>query len=88
MTDRSWLHNAQTGKSTVKIARMAIGLFVCLVALFNIRLATAAELTKIRVASLISGEFSQAYIAQKKGFFEKHGVSADLVYFQGGAQVI
>ncbi len=70
------------------MARTAIGLFVCLVALFNIRLATAAELTKIRVASLISGEFSQAYIAQKKGFFEKHGVSADLVYFQGGAQVI
>jgi NitT/TauT family transport system substrate-binding protein len=70
------------------MARMAIGLFVCLVALFSVRLANAAELTKIRVASLISGEFSQAYIAQKKGFFEKHGVSADLVYFQGGAQVI
>ena len=70
------------------MARMAIGLFVCLVALLSVRLATAAELTKIRVASLISGEFSQAYIAQKKGFFEKHGVSADLVYFQGGAQVI
>lgn len=88
MTHRSCLDNAETGRSTVKMARTAIGLFVCLVALFNIRLATAAELTKIRVASLISGEFSQAYIAQKKGFFDKHGVSADLVYFQGGAQVI
>lgn len=48
----------------------------------------AAELTKLRVASLLSGEFSQAYIAQKKGFFEKQGLSVELVYFQGGAQVI
>lgn len=48
----------------------------------------AAELTRVRVASLLSGEFSQAYITQKKGLFEKHGLSVDLVYFQGGAQVI
>lgn len=47
-----------------------------------------AELTRLRVASLISGEFSQAYIAQKKGFFEKYGLAVDLVYFQGGSQVI
>lgn len=88
MTDRRCVHNTQTGRLTVKMARTAIGLLVCLVALFSIRLATAAELTKVRVASLLSGEFSQAYIAQKKGFFEKHGVSVDLIYFQGGAQVI
>ncbi|HWO40912.1 MAG TPA: ABC transporter substrate-binding protein [Candidatus Eisenbacteria bacterium] len=48
----------------------------------------AAEPVRVRVASLLSGEFSQAYIAQKKGFFEKHGVAVDLVYFQGGSQVI
>ena len=35
-----------------------------------------AELTRVRVASLLSGEFSQAYIAQKKGFFEKHGLAS------------
>jgi NitT/TauT family transport system substrate-binding protein len=47
-----------------------------------------AELTKLRVGSLTSGEFSQAYIAQKKGFFEKYGLGVELIYFQGGAQVI
>ena len=47
-----------------------------------------AELTRLRVASLVSGEFSQAYIAQKKGFFEKYGLSVELIYFQGGSQVI
>jgi NitT/TauT family transport system substrate-binding protein len=50
--------------------------------------ARGAELTRVRVASLISGEFSQAYIAQKKGLFEKYGLSVELVYFQGGSQVI
>jgi len=40
------------------------------------------------VASLITGEFSQAYIAQKKGFFEKYGLAVELVYFQGGSQII
>jgi NitT/TauT family transport system substrate-binding protein len=48
----------------------------------------SAELTKLRVGSLITGEFSQAYIAQKKGFFEKHGLAVELIYFQGGSQVI
>src|SRR5262245_41719760 len=47
-----------------------------------------AELTRLRVATLITGEFSQAYIAQKKGFFEKYGLSVELVYFQGGSQII
>ena len=51
-------------------------------------LAHGAELTRLRVASLLSGEFAQAYIAQKKGFFEKHGLAVELVYFQGGSQVI
>lgn len=48
----------------------------------------SAELTKLRVGSLITGEFSQAYIAQKKGFFEKYGLAVELIYFQGGSQVI
>jgi NitT/TauT family transport system substrate-binding protein len=51
-------------------------------------LAHGAELTRLRVASLLSGEFAQAYITQKKGFFEKHGLAVELVYFQGGSQVI
>jgi NitT/TauT family transport system substrate-binding protein len=51
-------------------------------------LAHGAELTRLRVASLLSGEFAQAYIAQKKGFFEKHGLAVELVYFQGGSQII
>lgn len=68
--------------------KKVIGVFVCLTALLNVRSGFGAELTRVRVASLLSGEFSQAYITQKKGFFEKHGVSVDLVYFQGGAQVI
>src|SRR5918911_1702846 len=50
--------------------------------------AHAAELTRVRVASLLSGEFVQAYIAHKKGFFEKHGLAVELAYFQGGSQII
>lgn len=50
--------------------------------------APAAELTKLRVGILIAGEFSPTFIAQKKGFFEKNGLSVDLVYFQGGSQAI
>jgi NitT/TauT family transport system substrate-binding protein len=48
----------------------------------------SAELTRIRVGILATGEFAQTYIAQKKGFFAKHGLGVDLVYFQGGSQVI
>lgn len=47
-----------------------------------------AELTKIRVGILATGEFAQTYIAQKKGFFEKNGLNVELIYFQGGSQVI
>jgi NitT/TauT family transport system substrate-binding protein len=65
-----------------------IRVLACLASLLTVRLGYSAELTKIRVASLLSGEFTQAYIAQKKGFFEKYGLGVDLVYFQGGAQVI
>jgi len=39
--------------------------------------ARGAELTRVRVASLITGEFSQAYIAQNKGFFEKYGLAVE-----------
>src|SRR4051794_10587733 len=65
-----------------------IRVLACLASLLTVRLGFGAELTKLRVASLLSGEFTQAYIAQKKGFFEKYGLGVDLVYFQGGAQVI
>lgn len=50
--------------------------------------AHAAELTRIRVGILATGEFAQTYIAQKKGFFEKNGLGVELIYFQGGSQVI
>ncbi|HUK40200.1 MAG TPA: ABC transporter substrate-binding protein [Candidatus Acidoferrales bacterium] len=65
-------------------------LAICVLTVFAL-VATAgyaAELTRLRVGSLISGEFSQAYIAQKKGFFEKNGLSVELIYFQGGSQAI
>jgi NitT/TauT family transport system substrate-binding protein len=50
--------------------------------------AYTAELTRMPVGMLISGEMSPTYIAQKKGFFEKHGLGVDLMYFQGGSQAI
>jgi ABC-type nitrate/sulfonate/bicarbonate transport system substrate-binding protein len=50
--------------------------------------AHGAERTRIAVGILASGEFAQTYIAQKKGFFAKNGLDADLVYFQGGSQAI
>jgi NitT/TauT family transport system substrate-binding protein len=58
------------------------------VIVFSASLAAGAELTRLRVASLLSGEFAQAYIAQKKSFFQKHGLAVELIYFQGGSQVI
>jgi len=50
--------------------------------------ASAAELTRVRVGILATGEFCQTYIAQKKGFFAKNGLDVELIYFQGGSQVI
>src|SRR6478672_9570124 len=50
--------------------------------------ASAAELTRVRVGILATGEFCQTYIAQKKGFFAKNGLAVELIYFQGGSQVI
>jgi NitT/TauT family transport system substrate-binding protein len=67
---------------------MTIRFFPLLLALLYAYPAHGAELIRLRVASLISGEFSQAYIAQKKGFFEKYGLAVELVYFQGGSQII
>jgi NitT/TauT family transport system substrate-binding protein len=67
-------------------------LMICVLAFLIVAFLGAAgdcaELAKLRVGSLTSGEFSQAYIAQKKGFFEKYGLAVELIYFQGGAQVI
>jgi NitT/TauT family transport system substrate-binding protein len=54
----------------------------------SIHSAHGAELTRIRVGILATGEFSQTYIAQKKGFFAKNGLDVELIYFQGGSQVI
>ena len=67
---------------------VATGIFALLLAMLPVRSGHSAELTKLRVGSLITGEFSQAYIAQKKGFFEKNGLAVELIYFQGGSQVI
>jgi NitT/TauT family transport system substrate-binding protein len=67
---------------------MALPFFSFIGLLLTADLAHGAELTRVRVASLLSGEFAQAYIAQKKGFFEKHGLAVELVYFQGGSQVV
>jgi len=67
---------------------MAIRFFPLLLVLLCSSPVNGAELTRLRVASLITGEFSQAYIAQKKGFFEKYGLAVELVYFQGGSQII
>ncbi len=46
------------------------------------------ELTKLRVGMLSSGEMTCTYIAQKKGFFQKYRLYVELIYFQGGSQVI
>ena len=48
----------------------------------------AAELTKMPVGILLSGEMSATYIAHKKGLFEKHGLAVELMYFEGGSQAI
>src|SRR5438132_13418231 len=68
--------------------RIVTYFFALLALTILVHSADGAELTRVRVASLITGEFSQAYIAQKKGFFEKYGLAVELVYFQGGSQVI
>src|SRR5215468_10051157 len=68
--------------------RLATCFFALLAVIFFGPQGQSAELTKLRVGSLITGEFSQAYIAQKKGFFEKYGLAVELIYFQGGSQVI
>src|SRR5256712_8288914 len=68
--------------------RVAVSILNFFILLLGFQLGYGAELTKLRVGSLITGEFSQAYIAQKKGFFEKYGLAVELIYFQGGSQVI
>jgi len=76
-------------KSNVfEMKRLATCFFALLAVIFFGPQGQSAELTKLRVGSLITGEFSQAYIAQKKGFFEKYGLAVELIYFQGGSQVI
>jgi NitT/TauT family transport system substrate-binding protein len=70
----------------MKSAKINFLWIVLLVSIVNP--AHGAELTRIRVGILATGEFAQTYIAQKKGFFEKNGLSVELIYFQGGSQVI
>jgi NitT/TauT family transport system substrate-binding protein len=72
----------------VRKSKIAFWFFTLISVFFASDPGISAELTRVRVATLLSGEFSQAYITQKKGFFEKHGVAVDMVYFQGGSQVI
>jgi NitT/TauT family transport system substrate-binding protein len=72
----------------MKMKTIALPLVSFLIVVSASFAAYGAELTRLRVGSLLSGEFVQAYIAQKKGFFEKHGLAVELIYFQGGAQVI
>ncbi len=72
--------------ATVRKSRVAFGsiLFFLLItdSLY------AVELVKLRVGILPTGSFSTTYIAQKRGFFEKNGLAVELIYFQGGSQVI
>jgi NitT/TauT family transport system substrate-binding protein len=68
--------------------RLIMQIFSFLLVASSLPLCFGAELTRLRVGSLITGEFSQAYIAEKKGFFEKSGLAVELIYFQGGSQVI
>src|ERR671925_422308 len=68
--------------------RVLAHVFTLVLLTFHARIGHGVELTRLRVGSLITGEFSQAYIAQKKGFFEKNGLAVELFYFQGGSQVI
>lgn len=70
----------------MKNATISFLSMVFLVSIIN--RAHTAELTRIRVGILATGEFAQTYIAQKKGFFEKNGLGVELIYFQGGSQVI
>src|SRR6185312_15960398 len=69
------------------MAVFAFGIFFLSMSV-RIAPASAAELTRMRVGILATGEFCQTYIAQKKGFFAKNGLSVELIYFQGGSQVI
>ena len=67
----------------------ALGCAIFLISLtLHVDPAAAAELTRVRVGILATGEFCQTYIAQKKGFFTKNGLDVELIYFQGGSQVI
>src|SRR6266550_5376342 len=76
---RLWSRFLKTGLTSVVLPFLTLGV---------IPKATAAELTLVRVGVLATGEFCQTYIAQKKGFFAKNGLGVELVYFQGGSQVI
>jgi ABC-type nitrate/sulfonate/bicarbonate transport system substrate-binding protein len=61
---------------------------ICAMLLLMSESGETAELTKLPVGILLAGEFTPTYIAQKKGFFEKNGLAVELMYFQGGSQVI
>src|ERR1041384_7882588 len=69
------------------MAVFALGIFFLSMTV-RIAPASAVELTRVRVGILATGEFCQTYIAQKKGFFAKNGLDVELIYFQGGSQII
>ena len=71
-----------------KYAKVMGHIFSFLLAASSLPLRFGAELTEYGWDALITDEFSQAYIAEKKGFFEKYGLAVELIYFQGGSQVI
>ncbi len=71
----------------IKARRLAATASVIISMLFGTS-AFSAEVTKLRVGILLAGEFVPTYIAHKRGFFQKYGLDVELIYFQGGSQVI
>lgn len=65
--------------------KYVIGIFL---GVFVTNLGFAAEPARLRVGILLAGEFVPTYIAHKKGYFHKYGLDVELIYFQGGSQVI
>ncbi len=73
------MHKART---LAAIAALTAFIMLCSASVYS------AEVTRLRVGILLAGEFAPTYIAHKKGFFQKYGLDVELIYFQGGSQVI
>src|SRR3990172_4517722 len=70
------------------VRRTIIVICAAILSFFVSGFGSAAEVTRLRVGMLFSGEMACTYITQKKGFFQKYGLDVELIYFQGGSQVI